>query len=363
MRNTNSLRQSCREFWQGATRSSPTALVIALSLTGAAFAALCLVVTSELMIGPNYRYFMSSGFDTHTRATSRALAIRDSQTPAVVVFGDSITNMCFKSNEHPADHVAGTSREMPVVYNLATDNQTAWEMAALADRLPMRFDGVLVLGASRMLLSHDVALLSRIASHPRLGFTSEVLDTEARLAGFDVPYRTRIFFLDNLGFFLARRFAIPRNLLRGPPPDGDPLNAPWVAHVYREEFWQQEIAALPEEIKQYDANKHLNFAVLKRLITQIRERGDISFVLLEPPINPRWYGEATSATFFRRYREDLRQFAAEQGVSFLSVSEEAALLAADFVDYEGHIGTPSARERCAATITSWVAGISSEPHS
>ena len=314
------------------------------------------------MAGPGHRYLMTHELDTHARVTSKALAIRHSEVPDVVILGASMTIRCVTSEENLADLVAEGWGEKPLVYDMATDAQTTWEMAALVDRLRPRFDGVLVLGVSAGLLSHGAtdggySSLAKIVDHPRLGFTSEAFDNEARIAGLKVPYRIGVYSLDNLVFLLARRYQVARNLIKGAPTYGDPLNAPWMSRVNRPEYWQQEISRLPGLIKGYESNIEVNFAVIGRFATELKKSGDASFILLEPPINPRWYGERTGAKFFKRYHDDLRRFADEHGMVFLPISEEASLLPTDFVDYEGHIGTFEARERCTKTLASRVSEV------
>jgi len=351
-------------------RPSLRALVIAFTLNGAAFAAFCLYITSDFMAGPKHRYLMTNEFDKHTQVTSQALAIRHSDAPDVVILGASLTVRCIESEELLADYVAERSGGMPLIYDMSADGQSTWEMAALVDRLRPRFDGVLVLGVSFGQLSlgltggHDgyYSSLTKIADNPRFGITSEAFDNEARLAGLNVPYRTGVYALDNINFLVARRYAIARNLIKGPPTNGDPLNAPWVPHVNRPEYWQKEIAELPKKINHYESNVHTNLEVIGRFIRELKTRGDASFILLEPPINPGWYSERTSADFFKRYHNDLRRFAAEHGMSFLPISKETALLPTDFVDYEGHIGTRSARERCTKTLASRVSEVLEERH-
>jgi hypothetical protein len=189
--------------------------------------------------------------------------------------------------------------------------------------------------------------------HPILGFSSEVLDNEARLAGLKVPYRTGIYLIDNRHFLLARQFYIIRNLfITGAPPDGDPMEEFWTHQVNQPEFWQKEVRSFPGLVHQYELNKQANLAVIERLMAQLKARSNASFILMESPINPRWYDQAGGKEFFEGYHNDLRQYATKNEVSFLSVSKVAVFFPSDFLDYAGHFGTHEARERCTKAIAS-----------
>jgi hypothetical protein len=227
--------------------------------------------------------------------------------------------------------------------------QTPWEMAALAAQLHPQFNGVLVIGVTPGFLAIDV----KQRRHPNLGFSSEVLDDEAHLAGLQVPYRTGIYLIDNRHFLLARPFYILRNLfITGAPPDGDPMDEPWTQWVNRPDHWREEVRDLPSVVHKYDLNKQANLAIIERLMARLKARGNPSFILMESPINPRWYEQASGKEFFERYHTDLHQFATQHGISFFSVSKAAVFSPSDFLDYEGHFGTHEARERCTEAVAS-----------
>lgn len=359
MNGIRTLRDCWLGFWHGATRPSLASLVITFSVNVLAFVALCVYITPDFLAGPMHRYLMKDPFDSFVPVTAKAFYSRYSKSPQIVIFGDSLTVRCIVGEDRLADMVAEKlGRPAPTVYDLSADGEAAWDMLALVEQLPLSSEPVLILGVGPGLLSGGIEVLAETIVNMRIGISSETLDNEARSAGLKVPYRTGIYFIDHWRFFLPRLRFIVRNLLiTGAQPYGDPFDIPWMQTVNRPEFWQQEISEFPSLMLQYDTNRQANLKVIERIVSQLKARGNASFILLEAPINPRWYNESNGKEFFERYHNDLRQFATEHGMSFLSASEAAALLPTDFVDYEGHIGTHEARERCMQAIASRVAKI------
>jgi hypothetical protein len=265
-----------------------------------------------------------------------------------------VTARCIEEEGRLAEMVAeNTGKAAPSVYNLSADGLDAWGMRALVEQLHLSSDPVFVLGINAGVLSSEIHVTSII--------WSEILDSEARSVGLKVPYRTGIFLIDNWKGFLPRLLFIIRNLfITGPQLFGDPLDAPWLQAMNRPEIWQVEIDNLPQLMREYESNKPLNLAIFARIIAKLKARANVSFILLEAPINPRWYDEPVGKKFFESLHNDLRQFAAQHGMSYLSATKEAALLSNDFVNYKGHIGSRGGRERCTRVIASQVANLMSK---
>jgi len=349
-------------FWQGVTRPSLTSLVITFSLNGLALAALYVLsvfITSDFLAGPRHRYLMESPFDRNVPIAAKVLSARYSEPPDIVVFGASLTVRCVTSEEHLSDLVAEKlGGPKPIVYDLTSDGLWLWHLLALEEQLGPRFEGLLIIGVGPGTFSHRIEEIAMEIANGRLGFRSRAFDSELRSAGLNVPYRTGNYFIDNWRFFLARRYFIARNVfITGPQSYGDPLDAPWLQRVNRPEFWQREIEKFPSRMQRYDTYKQANQSVIARVVAKLKMRGNASIILFQVPINPRWYDVPNGKEFFERYQNDLRHFATQHGMSFLSAAEEAAFLPADFVDYEGHIGTPEARERCTKAIAAHAAKV------
>jgi hypothetical protein len=362
MRDMKTWRDCWLAFWAGAIHPSLASLVIAFSVNVLVFVALCVYITPDFLAGPMHRYLMKDPFDSFVPLTAKALLSRHSEPPQIVILGDSVTVRCVSNEERLAGMVAEKSRgSAPIVYDLSADGVVLLEMEVLAEQLPTRFDGILILGVAPPVLSNPMRdLVTDILNTARMGLSSEVIDNAARSVGVKVPYRTGVYFIDNWRFFLSRVLFTTRNLLiTGAQPYVDPLDHPWVQEIKRSEQRQREMAEKYFSLvtRLYEPNKQANLAVIERIITGLKKRGDVSFILLQAPINPLWYDNPIGKEFFEKYTADLRQFATEHGMSFLSPSQEAKLRPADFFDHAGHIGNHEARERCTQAIASQVAKI------
>lgn len=353
--------QSLGDFWKGLTSPSLVSVVVALAVNLAGLGTIG-VFAREVVSGKAHRYLRVDPFDTHLPVTNRVLSYRGSENPETVVLGASLTIRCLASETSLARRLESELGRPIRVHRLCTDAQNVWEMASIVERLGPRFHGVLVLGLSPGTLAHGLrdgpgngyASLERVLEQPRLGFVSDSLDAQARAAGLRAPRRAGLYAFDNMHFLLTRRFHLARNLLLGPPAIGELLEAPWVEHVNRPEFWRAEIDALPEKKRLYRSNYRTALDAVGRFVDDLRSRGRVGVVLLEPPTNPGWHSVPEAAAFFREYRENLRSFAVEHRMHFLPITDEALLTQSDFVDYEGHIGNPSARERCESVLAAWI---------
>ncbi|MDT7041535.1 hypothetical protein [Candidatus Nitronereus thalassa] len=354
------------EFWNGATRPTLLSWVITLSVTPFAFGGLCLYVTPDFVAGPLHRYLMKDPYDSELIVTAKALRLRRSKPPDLVILGDSVTVRCVSSEERLGGMVAAKlKRPAPIVYDMSADGTISWEWATFAEYLPAEFRGVVVFGVAPPVLSNETrALLETIGEFPHVGLTSEVLDSESRSWGMNVPYRTGIYFIDNWRFILPRLSSAILNLLfRGPQPYGDPLDVSWMTESKRLEALGQERkkSYLSKASTLYESNKQANLGIIGQIVAKLRGQGNgASFILLQGPINPLWYDEPKGREFFKRYTNDLRQFATEQRMSFLSVNKATEFLPDDFRDYAGHLRSREARERCTQAIASQVAKVITE---
>lgn len=352
-------RASLLEFWNGLTTPSLLSLVITFLVSIVTFSSVCIFVTPDLLAGPGHRYLMRDSFDSIVPKTAKILSFRHSESPDVVIMGDSLTVRCLSNEERLAGIIAERLGGVkPVVFDLSFDGMNVWQMLEFANLLPPEFDGVVIFGVGPGLLGVSPSDVAEELKNPQIGFLSKVVDHEAQSAGLTVPYRTGIHFIDNWRYFLARRHYILRNLFfTGEQPIGDPLNVPWMQEVNQPEYWEKEIREFSRNTQQYESNKQFNLALIARIMTMLKTHGNPSFVLLQAPFNPRWWDVPKGKEFFERYTNDLHQFAFQQGMSFFSATSEVALAPNDFVDYEGHIGTPEARARCTKAVASHTAHI------
>lgn len=349
-------------FLRGLSVPSGVSVLVACGSIFIAFATI-LAIGPRFMASDAYKLALSDGFDTYVRVSHQVLKGIPDEKPAVLVLGTSLMVSCVNPKNTLENQIAdATGRDMHVM-ELASAAQTTWEMAAIVDKVRPTDGSVLVIGLSPGVLARgldDGSASSpyELAKQPKLAFTSEAFDIELRREGFRVPSRTGVYFLDNASFYLARRRDIMSNVVR-PTRYADPLDAPWMDHVNRPEFWQEEHEALPVVTRRYDTNLEKNFGVLSRMIERARKAKGVEIVILESPVHPGWYETEAGKVFFEAYRADLQRFAEEQRAHFASATELAGLKASDFVDFEGHLGNHPARERCTEAVGKSVIGSAS----
>ena len=344
-------------FAAGFFRPSITAVCVAVSTLAAIFTAYVLTITPSFMASDKYRYLLSDDQDVSTLVTHRAFSAARDGKPSILYFGDSDAIRCIESEDGLADLVLERTGKTFHVHDLASNAQSTWMMAALAQVVPPEPGGVIVIGFTPDILgigSRDSGRISlqAILKWPMVGINSPVLADEARRAGLPAPFTSGVYAIDEASYILSRRKSLFRNVLFGPPHYGDPLNAPWYAHVGTPEFHAEEHRLLPQVAALYQRGLSENFAVLERMIARARKNGPVHVVIMMAPMNPGWNDDPFGRTYFARYRADLEAFARKVGGSFANATELADLRQADFVDFEGHINNAAARKRCATGLAS-----------
>jgi hypothetical protein len=353
------IRDHLVEFWRGATEPSLKALITAGLTNVALFAALCVYISPGLLVGPNHRYLMEDATDRSVPVSGKVFQSGELNSPRAIILGDSLIVQCVAGEQRLEQMLAlKVGKAAPRVLDMSVEGQVSLEMAAIVDQVRPSSKDITVIGIGPGLLAHDKSELKDAVENPRLAFSSAVFDWEAKAIGLEVPHRRGMYVFDNWRFFLARRHHVVRNVLfTGPPQYDGSLDNSLSENIDRTEYWQQEIWALPWVARRYDANKHINLAIIDRIAQRVKTSGDGAVLLMEAPINPRWYDEATGREFFARYRRELHGFAVSRGLPVLSLSEEGGLRAGDFIDYEGHIGTHDGKERCTNAIASGIANL------
>jgi hypothetical protein len=91
------------------------------------------------------------------------------------------------------------------------------------------------------------------------------------------------------------------------------------------------------------------------MIARARKDGPVHVVIVMAPMNPGWEDDPFGKAFFARYRSDLEKFAYKVHGIFASATEFGDLRQSDFVDFEGHINNPAARQRCETGLAKVIA--------
>lgn len=336
-----------REFWRGLARPSLPGLLIALAFCAGCFLSCLAFVTPELMASDLHWFLARDAADDFHFVTAKVLALPRGELsqPGIFILGGSAEMESITSEEDLARRVRDKTGFQPVVRNLAAGGQTTWEAAALADRLPLRFDGVVLLTVKPVRVVTTRRELDGCVHAPRLGFTSGAFDREASLAGTRVPTRTGNYFWDNRKFFLPRCSFLVRNLVIRRP-----LRGPIRHEMHRitadgrlpQDEWDASVSKVRGMLESYDERIEAFLAAHTRMVENLAARGRVSVVLMESPTNPRFVSEAYGQGLYTRYKRRLRQYAEQHGLSYWNVTEAAALKEEDFADAT-HLRTHQAR--------------------
>ena len=307
-----------------------------------------------------YLYFSADPKDDYLYITSRVLERRRSEPdgPAVVLLGGSSVGSSLTGPDDLGRRVALRTGFEPTVYDYCAGNLTTWEMAGLLAEFGSDFDGVVLIGLSPYTLADGLdrsvmgrEYLSQLVRHPRVGFTSEVFDEEARLAGLEVPRRTGIYAVDNFDFFVSRRSVLIANLRDGME---EFERRPYVG---REPFGRPYWRVVEDAFTILEASYRDRVAEHLEIVSRMRERMPrASFAILVPPLHPRQMRNPTTRAFLHSYREDLERFAETWGMALIDVSARAELRDSDFLD-PGHLRLPSAQERATEVLADGVASL------
>src|SRR5262249_28152763 len=144
----------------------------------------------------------------------------------------------------------------------------------------------------------------------RLALSSAAFDDETRRLGLPVPRRWGNFFLDHFFFLAAREDAIlrltrkPVEAARHPADRIDPWD---------QQQWKMKWKSIAGWVDIYEKNRKVNFPVYERMISGLREGGNVRIALLEGVQNPKLDASADDPAEVMRvrnqYRQDVQRFA------------------------------------------------------
>ena len=130
-----------------------------------------------------------------------------------------------------------------------------------------------------------------------------------------------------------------------------------MSQINNEKTWRDDVVDFATAMEFYSSYREMNLGVIKRFAADLKERGRVLPLLMVSPINPRCYSERVGREFFPTYKADLQRFAEQNGLPICSITEEAGLVASDFIDFEGHIGNRPARQRATEALASRVSDL------
>lgn len=320
-------------FKGAALKPSTAALTIALLVPSILFGLCLAFITPGLMASSTAAYFSSGAWDDYTDLTSHALAISfdHSDQPVVIILGASDTRESITNHAAITEIVHDRTGLRPVIYNLASSDQTFWEMAAIIDQIPADRPAVIVMGLGAGRFSMSPGRLAELIDNPRLGFRSTVIDDEAQRAGLVVPSRTDNYFIDNAKFFLSRLPPFMENVATQHPRKRR-YNLYLTSSKAPESRWQEFSGSIQARLEKYEVNFDSNMTVLSRILDRLSDRPGQSAVFLVPPKNPRDAANGLWAEFYRMHLARLEEISQDYDVPLWMLDDEIGIKEADFYD-------------------------------
>lgn len=345
-------------LWEGLRQPSWTALGLALACCALALLGLERWITVDLLVSDARGYLASGDEDTHLWVSSRLYALRrePQDSPLVAVIGSSgIVEALTEEAELQqllCEEVGGPVRAA----DLSCFDQSILDTPLLMDRLPERFDGVVVVGVSPRLIGRGWAFERPFGE--RLAVRSPAVEELARGLGLVVEQETGNFFWDNRRFFLPRIPSMMANALRGPQR--------WRRHSYREsgvrmseEVLQTQCHRVRYAMKGYAKNRAQALELLGAVARDLKQRGHVHVVLLETPVRPSVIPVVYGDEVYREHQQSMQRFAAENGLEYWDLSQEAGLGDADFYDYT-HLCVEDAQRRFTSALARRAARLTAE---
>lgn len=339
-----------REFWDGLTRPSAGAIILAFALNVTLFVGLTVWVDVSFFQS-DFAWYLATrdlDLDVYTTVDAMRMSQRQSDDPLVVVLGasatiDSVDGELLERSLHEI-----TQRDH-TVYKLTTGGQDLWDSMMLAGAIPRGSRGIVAIATPPGRFVTDRKTLESLGISPRIGLPSPWLDEELEHYGLEPPNRTGIYVIDQDKFLCARVPFLLRNLVMGPIPRSE---MPTIGRdPISEEKWKLRTPPLIKGLSVWPTNIEDNLQVLARLIRHLRETTEVTVLLIEPPVSPRLLREPGMDELFSRHRQRLQLFSEEQDCPYVDISNEIGVVEDDFRDWF-HLRN----EETAAQYTALLAG-------
>lgn len=348
-------------FWsglgEGLRRPSWTAIGLALGCCALALVGLERWMNVDLLVSDARGYLAIDDEDTHVWASGRLYELlREPQdTPLVAVIGSSGIVEAMTEEEELEGFLRELVGDRVRAADLSCFDQSILEAPLLMDRLPERFDGVVVVGVSPRLIGRGWRWERPFGD--RLAVRSAAVEELARGLGLVVEEQTGDFFWDNRRFFLPRIPSLLANALRGPRH--------WRRHLYRdsgrmgEDILEKQYYRVRLAMEHYLENRPAALELLGTVGRSLQERGRVRVVLLETPVRPSAIPVVYGDELYREHGECMQRFAAENGFEYWNLSQEAALGENDYYDYT-HLCDEDAQRRFTKVLARRAAEILTE---
>lgn len=333
-------------FRDGLLVPSRVALLSALLVCAAGFAALALLVTPVRFVR-QHAYFADGTADTDVFLSAQTLELSRSRAaelgPSVVLIGGSslMSSVSYQTlKERLASETTGARRCIP----LWSLGQSVLDSLSVADAIPADLAGVAVFAVSMLEMARGlIDDPQRALTEDRVAFDSPTRDALLVAAGVEPEARTGNFFWDHRRFFLPRLRPLLANALVSGPVER--RWDPWTGAQADDEKLQLVGRRIRRATAEgLGAHREECLAAYAASGRRLQAGGSLRVALLETPLAPVVVEEYIGADVLAEHRARMQAFAAQNGFEFWSLGDEAGLVSTDFKDHT-HLSSGSARER------------------
>ena len=304
-------------------------------------------LTPDLMRSDRHAYLAFGRDDSQLFSTSKLLRTEplEFEVPAIFVLGASGLAEAITDEEHLQSIVTSALGRDVRAIDLTSYGQSVVETGIYADRLPARFDGLVLIGISPFLLAEGFNGGARRAEPlgSRHGIRSDFVEGLYEMRERPVPPLSGNYFWDHRRFYLSRLPYALKNLFTGP--------VELRRHRYREEAEplgaakrERQLGRVRNRSEFYEAHRTSALEFLETLARELEKRGRVTLVLLETPVAPYAIRDGYGEELYTEHLRCMEEFAQSAGVAYWNPGEEAAFEDAEFFDYT-HLSSEAAQVR------------------
>lgn len=335
-------RTGLTSFLRGLT--SPSAWsVLSMLLTLALMAGAAIFLLPRMMRSDQAVLLADNPADHQLFVTAMLYRLEESDPrPLVAIVGASVTRSSFGASEAiEAALRERTGRDYQVV-NLSTGRQSLLDHMQIIDLLPRDRPVTVVLGLGPSRLTRDLQDYAVALAQPRLGISAAGFDRALRELGLPAPRQTGIAVLDHADFYLARHRNIARNIAKFALGRTIAQNeAEYLGRSLDPEQFAEHSALV---LSRFGRDAAISRTLLDRLLDQVSARRNLSLVLVEHPINPRFIDGYLGRRRYQAHLDYMRRTAAAHGVPYWTLGLDARLAPDSYYDW-AHIRSAAAQTR------------------
>jgi hypothetical protein len=309
-------------------------VILSLSLATSVIASSILLITPEFMAKKGDALFAEHDYDYDLYSTVKALNLTTAPnyTPKFIILGGSTTRAALLESDITV-HLLDSGLANFDIVKLCTQRQSLSQAYKLVDSIPMDTPGIVVLGVSPGMFTSTKAHWISSIDNPRLGIRSEsLIHFINRETDFQLRGNSGIYALDNSRFLLGRwRTALSNWLSREPPKSRDSRYSG--GETMPEKVFLRHSAKVRELLSHYDTNQADNFLLLREIVGLINNRPQLSLILFEAPINPRFIDEYDMRRLYDSYLEKMAHFTQQQNIPFIRSDELVEFHPSQFYDW------------------------------